>query len=125
MCTQVCPTDAIAKMTLTEKQKVKIGLAHVDRSRCLPWAYAKACQVCYEQCPLPEKAIKLEDTKVTTMKGTEIAMKQPRVNAELCIGCGICENKCPVPDQAAIRVTSVGETRNFRNQFLSADRYSG
>jgi MauM/NapG family ferredoxin protein len=125
MCTQVCPTDAIAKMTLAEKQKVKIGLAHVDRSRCLPWAYAKACQVCYEQCPLPEKAIKLEDTKVTTMKGTEIAMKQPRVNAELCIGCGICENKCPVPDQAAIRVTSVGETRNFRNQFLSADRYSG
>lgn len=125
MCTQVCPTDAIAKMTLAEKQKVKIGLAHVDRNRCLPWAYAKACQVCYEQCPLPEKAIKLEDTKVTTMKGTEIAVKQPCVNAELCIGCGICENKCPVPDQAAIRVTSVGETRNFRNQFLSADRYSG
>ena len=125
MCTQICPTDAIRKMTLEEKQKVKIGLAHVDKSRCLPWAYGRACQVCYEQCPLPEKAIKLEDTKVTTAKGTTITVKQPLVNAELCTGCGICQNKCPVPDQAAIRVTSSGETRNFKNQFLAADRYSG
>jgi MauM/NapG family ferredoxin protein len=125
MCTKVCPTEAIGKLTLEEKQKVKIGLAHVDRSRCLPWAYAKACQVCYEQCPLPEKAIKLEDTKVTTAKGTVLMVKQPRVSADLCIGCGICENKCPVKDEAAIRVTSAGETRNFKNQFLGADRYSG
>ena len=125
MCTQVCPTDAIKEMTLEEKQKVKIGLAHVDKSRCLPWAYAKACQVCYEQCPLPEKAIKLEDAKVTTPKGTDLAVKQPRVDAELCIGCGICQNKCPVPDRTGIVVTSAGESRNFKNQFLNADRYSG
>ena len=125
MCTQVCPTDAIVKLTLEEKQKVKIGLAYVDRSRCLPWAYGRACQVCYEQCPLPEKAIRLEDAVVTTARGTKITVKQPYVSAELCIGCGICQNKCPVSDQAAIRVTSTGETRNFENQFLNADRYSG
>jgi Pyruvate/2-oxoacid:ferredoxin oxidoreductase delta subunit len=125
MCTQVCPTDAIAKMTLEEKQKVKIGLAYVDLGRCLPYAYARPCQVCYEQCPLPEKAIRLEDAKVTTSKGTVITVKQPHVSADLCIGCGICQNKCPVSDQAAIRVTSTGETRNFKNQFLHADRYSG
>ena len=125
MCTQVCPTEAIEKKTLEEKQKIKIGLAHVDRSRCLPWAYAKACQVCYEQCPLEEKAIKLDDARVTTAKGKVLAVKQPSVSADLCIGCGICENKCPVRDTAAIRVTSSGETRNFKNQFLSADRYSG
>lgn len=125
MCTQVCPTEAIKKMTLEEKQNVKIGLAYVDRNRCLPWAFGRACQVCYEHCPLPEKAIRLEDVKVTTAKGTSITVKQPHVNAELCIGCGICQIKCPVSDQAAIRVTSVGETRNFKNQFLSADRYSG
>ena len=125
MCTQVCPTDAIKKMTLEEKQKVKIGLAYVDRSRCLPYAYARPCQVCYEQCPLTEKAIRLEDVSATTASGSKVTVKQPHVNAELCIGCGICQNKCPVSDQAAIRVTSVGETRNFRNQFLHADRYSG
>ena len=125
MCTQVCPTEAIKKLSLEEKQKVKIGLAAVDRNRCLPWAYARACQVCYEQCPLPDKAIRLEEAVVTTARGSRITVKQPYVSAELCIGCGICQNKCPVSDQAAIRVTSVGETRNFKNQFLTADRYSG
>jgi MauM/NapG family ferredoxin protein len=125
MCTQVCPTDAIAKLTLIEKQKVKVGLAFVDKSRCLPYAYARLCQVCYEQCPLPEKAIRLEDATVTTAKGTKLTVKQPHVSADLCIGCGICQNKCPVSDQAAIRVMSGGETRNLKNQFLHADYYSG
>jgi MauM/NapG family ferredoxin protein len=125
MCTQVCPTEAISKLTLEQKQKTKIGLAHVDKSRCLPYAYARSCQVCYEQCPLPEKAIKLEDVIVTSVKGNKIMVKQPHVNAELCIGCGLCENKCPMSDDAAIMVTSVGETRNFKNQFLRADRLSG
>jgi formate hydrogenlyase subunit 6/NADH:ubiquinone oxidoreductase subunit I len=125
MCTQVCPTGAIKKMPLEEKQKVKIGLAWVDKSRCLPYACSRLCQVCYEQCPLPTKAIKLEDATVTTASGTRVTVKQPHVNIDLCIGCGICQNKCPVSDQAAIRVSSGGETRNFKNQFLHADYYSG
>lgn len=124
MCTQVCPTEAISKLTLEQKQKTKIGLAHVDKSRCLPYAYSRSCQVCYEQCPLSAKAISLENVIVTSVKGNKIMVKQPHVNAELCIGCGLCENKCPVSDDAAIRVTSVGETRNFKNQFLRADRFS-
>jgi len=75
--------------------------------------------------PLPNKAIYLEEATVTKANGGKAIMKQPHVNAELCIGCGICENKCPVSDDAAIRITSAGETRNFKNGFLSADRYSG
>jgi MauM/NapG family ferredoxin protein len=125
MCTQVCPTEAISKLTLDQKQKTRIGLAHVNRNRCLPYAYARSCEVCYEQCPLPEKAIKLEDVIVTSARGSKISVKQPHIDAELCIGCGLCENKCPMSDDAAIRVTSVGETRNFKNQFLRADRLSG
>lgn len=125
MCTQVCPTEAIKKLTLEEKQKVKIGLAYIDKNRCLPWAYARPCQVCGEHCPLPVKAIYLEEVTVINASGKKLTVNQPHVNAELCIGCGICEIKCPVSDDAAIRVTSVGETRHFKNQFLSADRYSG
>ena len=33
-------------------------------------------------------------------------------------GCGICENSCPVGEEAAIRVTSVGETRDPLNRML-------
>ena len=81
--------------------------------------------MCEEHCPLPEKAIWLEEVTVLNARGSKVVVKQPHVNAELCIGCGICQDKCPVSDRAAIRVTSVGETRNIKNEFLSADRYSG
>jgi MinD superfamily P-loop ATPase len=37
---------------------------------------------------------------------------------ELCTGCGLCENRCPVGETAAIRVSSVGETRSQRNRML-------
>ena len=40
------------------------------------------------------------------------------VDEGTCTGCGLCENRCPVGGQAAIRVSSVGESRNPRNQLL-------
>jgi translation initiation factor RLI1 len=39
-------------------------------------------------------------------------LQQPYLVDRLCIGCGICENKCPLPDEAAVRVTREGESRN-------------
>ena len=38
------------------------------------------------------------------------------VNPERCIGCGICEYNLPVADRPAIRVVSVGESRNRENR---------
>ncbi len=124
LCGQVCPTHAIRALSVEEKQKVKIGLAYFDRNRCLPYAYSRSCIVCEEHCPTPKKAIWFEEVEVLDAKGEKQAVKQPRVNAELCIGCGICQNKCPMADQAAVLVTSVGETRNPDNQILlSSDPY--
>jgi len=34
------------------------------------------------------------------------------VDTATCIGCGICENKCPLPGNAAVHLTSAGESRN-------------
>jgi polyferredoxin len=118
LCGQVCPTEAIKRLTLEEKVKVKIGLAMIDKGRCLPYAHAIPCIVCEEVCPTPKKAIWLENAKVKDRKGKEIVVKQPRVDLDLCIGCGICETKCPVVGQPAIYVISTGESRSKENQLL-------
>lgn len=124
LCSQVCPTQAIQLMPLEDKQKVKIGMAFFDRNRCLPYASAKTCIVCEEHCPTPKKAIWFQEVEVMTPEGTLTTVKQPRVNPELCTGCGVCENKCPITDQRGVYVTSVGETRNPKNQTL-LDSYAG
>ena len=118
LCGQVCPTGAIKKLDLKEKEKVKIGLAMIDKGRCLPYAHATPCIVCQEVCPTPKKAIWLEKTQVRTAAGDVVNVDQPHVDLELCIGCGICETKCPVLGQPAIYVTSIGESRSKDNQLL-------
>jgi formate hydrogenlyase subunit 6/NADH:ubiquinone oxidoreductase subunit I len=118
LCTQVCPTDAIKELPLEEKVETKIGMAFIDQNRCLPYASARSCIVCEEHCPTPEKAIWFEEVEVFNEDGEQVRLKRPRVNPELCIGCGICQNKCPFMDQPAIYVTSAGETRNPDNQVL-------
>jgi len=120
LCTQVCPTKAIKELSVEEKQKVKIGLAFFDRNRCLPYAFAQTCMVCEEHCPTPKKAIWLEEVQVLDRAGEKLTVKQPRVDPQLCIGCGICEEKCPIKDRPGIYVTSAGETRHPGNAVFLA-----
>ncbi len=225
-CSQVCPTGAIQLLSVDEKLgygpyeeqgPVKLGTAHIDRGRCLPWSKNVPCVVCEEVCPTSPKAIYSEYKKLliregkkqvrsatpvtvtlvdppgpgesfgeectfqpgrfagdqtTTyhvqiihrngvmethrildndpdtlmigrldaqtgelMEGTRFAKqpergaiaaihieyKVPKVDTELCIGCGICEKECPVVgDRRAIYVTADGETRS--QNYQSGDR---
>lgn len=118
LCGQVCPTGAIKRLTLEEKSKVRIGLAMIDKGRCLPYAHGRPCIVCEEVCPTPKKAIWLERVIVRDREDRLTELQQPRVDIDLCIGCGICEAKCPVVDRPAIYVTSIGESRSRENQLL-------
>lgn len=118
LCTQVCPTGAIQKLTIEEKNKVKMGSAWVNKSRCIPYVLGKPCIVCEEHCPVSPKAIKLVEVETKLPDGTVVVQKGPVVDLDLCIGCGICENKCPIMDDPAIFVTSVGETRSPTNRLL-------
>ena len=104
-CGQACPTGAIPPLDLEAKRQAIIGHAYVDRSRCIPWVDGRNCIVCEEMCPVPEKAIVLEDAEVRNPDTGEMVMvRRPVVIHERCIGCGICENRCPVNGQAAILV---------------------
>ena len=82
-----------------------LGIATIDRDRCLPWAQDTPCIVCQEMCPVPDKAIVLDEGRyVPSPSGGENWVVRPKVVVERCIGCGICEYKCPVAGTSAIVV---------------------
>jgi len=123
-CGEVCPTGAIAKLTAARKTgydgrpPVSIGTAFVDRGRCLPWAMKTPCIVCEEMCPTDPKAIWLEPVQETDRQGRAVTLQRPWVEPARCVGCGICENRCPVGEDAAIRISSVGESRDPLNRMV-------
>jgi len=103
-CGQVCPSGAITELPLEEKQRRVIGVAVIDRERCIPWADDIECNVCEEMCPLPQKAIRLDRQGRGRQRSGQSAVQRPHMIPELCIGCGICEYQCPLNGESAIRV---------------------
>jgi ferredoxin len=103
-CGQICPVQAIPPLGLGEKRQQVIGKAYIDENRCIAWADHQDCIVCEEMCPVPDKAIVLEEADVLTGDGDLATVQQPWVIRERCIGCGICEYKCPVNGEAAVCV---------------------
>jgi len=99
LCTEVCPTGAIRKISLNKKRNAKIASSKIDKTICWAWNEKKNCIVCEEHCPVPSKAIKIKEEL-----RNGIILKKPVVDEYLCIGCGICQNKCPVRPVRAIRI---------------------
>lgn len=75
-CSEVCPSGAISRLTLTEKRKTQIGVAHVNEEVCVQ------CGLCVMECP--RQIIKKADGGY------------PQISSDECIGCGACKQVCPV-----------------------------
>ena len=73
-CGEVCPSGAIKRLSLEDKQHTRIGMAMIDENKC------NQCGVCADTCPV--HAIIKENGK------------PPILNALKCIGCGACKDAC-------------------------------
>lgn len=75
-CSEVCPSGAIKKLKLEEKQKTKIATAKID-DNCM------RCGGCVSKCPKDAIKWDWED-------GARIVVDESK-----CIGCGKCASICP------------------------------
>jgi len=108
-CVPVCPTGALdieRVSTIKEDEKVldiekaKMGVAVVDEESCIAhWGIQ--CDACYRACPLMDEAIFLEYRR--NDRTGKHAFLIPKINSEVCTGCGLCERAC-VTKKAAIFV---------------------
>lgn len=85
-CSQACPTGALRPLTLELKQKTKIAEARFNPRNCIVFQDGAKCGKCAEACPV--RAVTLRRTGA------------PKLNPELCIGCGACQQVCPAPEKA-------------------------
>ncbi len=107
LCGEICPTGAIEKSSLKSKQVLKIGKAVIIEDLCVPYKERQICLVCEEHCPTPQKAIYFTEKEFTDENGGLKSVKQPKIDEELCIGCGICVAKCPVEPVRAVEVVTL------------------
>jgi polyferredoxin len=94
VCSEVCPTGAISKITINQKEIVQIGRANFVKENCIVETENTACGACSEHCP----------TKAVMMVDYKNGLKIPEVKNEYCVGCGACEFACPVKPHKAIYV---------------------
>lgn len=96
-CTSVCPSGALQRLNLEQKNRYVIGKASVDTSLCL-WGVSE-CHACVGSCPY--KAIEVRWYE-------EAYESYPGVDPAKCNGCGACEAVCPTGDLKAVKVRKSG-----------------
>lgn len=100
-CGMVCPSGAIARLSLAEKRQRVIGLAIVDLDRCL-LAQGRECTACIQKCPYAAIAMHSADGGFSN---------EPLVLRDRCNGCGACETVCPALPVRAIRIRPQAASR--------------
>lgn len=89
-CSKVCPSGAIKRITIKEKQKTRIAMAMIKKDKC------SGCGVCNYDCPTD-----------AISKGAD---GKSYVDGSKCIGCGRCKISCKFD---AIEIFAINEQKNI------------
>jgi len=93
LCSEICPTSAIQKLTIEEKKVIQPGKVNFIIDNCIVKTEETECGACSEHCPT--KAVKMISYK---------HLRIPEIDQKICVGCGACEYACPVKPYKAIYV---------------------
>ena len=107
-CSRICPTGAIAPLSLEQKHTIPTGQVRFVWDLCVVTSRNQSCGACAEHCPT--LAVKM--TPYTGDRGEALAL--PELDPELCVGCGACEHACPVEPDRAIYVQGLERHRTAR-----------
>ena len=94
LCTEVCPNDALKKLTMDEKHATQMGIVHFIKTNCVVYTDETFCGACSEHCP----------TQAVHMVPYKGDLTIPALNTAICVGCGGCEYICPAKPAKAIYV---------------------
>lgn len=94
LCSDVCPTDALTKLTKEEKHHNQMGVVYFVRDNCIVFNDETQCGACSEHCP----------TQAVFMVSYKGDLTIPNTNTAICVGCGGCEYVCPAKPHKAIYV---------------------
>ncbi len=94
-CSEVCPSGALLPVGLEEKKRLQLGQAVFTEALCVVVTDKNRCGACAEHCPTG--ALRMTPPP-------DGGMDLPRINQNLCIGCGACQFACPVRPRQAVEV---------------------
>lgn len=94
ICTEICPNDALEKITEKQKKTLQVGHVHFIKENCVTVTDGTDCGACSEHCP----------TQAVSMQPYKGDLRIPVIDQNLCVGCGGCEYICPTRPYRAIYV---------------------
>lgn len=97
ICGDVCPSGAILPVREGPKKLIQLGVAKFIKDNCIVYTQKTDCGACAEHCPT--KAVRM-------VLDPEVNKNAPKIDEEICVGCGACEYACPTIPYKAIYVKS-------------------
>ena len=119
-CSSVCPSLALSRLSVEKKQRTRIGVAFLNREKCVAITHGAACGACAEVCA--PRALQMEPLDPEWPMG----LTAPVLYPEYCIGCGGCYHICPIRwEPRAITLTGVTPHTLTPGKYLSPPQNEG